>query len=158
MICLHHWGVQTMIRLRGLKMWLAAVFAATITSIIALPARSAVFVSHTNNGNVANTPTGFGTVTQKAIRLLAAAMRSGGLPRVMKFLAKHQGTGEQIRVIVKYSGATAKIPDGLSKADQASLAWVRGQVEALLVKYSGATQVDASRVGFWMEKMLDWGL
>lgn len=80
------------------------------------------------------------------------------MPRVMKFLSKHQATDEQIRAIVKYSGATANILDTLSKADQASLAWVRGQVEGLLVKYSGATQVDASRVAFWVEKILDWGL
>lgn len=103
-------------------------------------------------------PQGMGAVSSKAIRVLATALRSSGIPRVLKFLTRHQATDEQVRVIVKYSGATAQILDTLAKADQASLAWIRGQVEGLLVKSGGASQVDAAGVAFWVEKILDWGL
>ncbi len=123
-----------------------------------LLSRSAIATISTPHSVVATSPHGAGTVSRKAIRLLAAAMRSGGMAPVMAFLARHQATTQQIQVVEKYATATAQILDKLAKADQASLAWVRGQVEGLLIKYSGATQVDASRVAFWVEKMLDWGL
>lgn len=100
---------------------------------------------------------GAGTVVQKAVRLLATALRAPGLPKVIRFLTREGATSEQIQSVVKYAAPTAGILENLSKLDQLSLAFVRGQVEGLLVKF-GATQVDASRVAYWVEKALDWGL
>jgi hypothetical protein len=79
------------------------------------------------------------------------------LPRVLEFLTTKGATAEQIRLVTQYAGATAKILDDLSKWDELSLAVVRGQVYALLVK-GGATESNAERVSFWVHKILDWGL
>lgn len=110
-----------------------------------------------SNARSAETRQGAGAVIQKAVRLLATALRAPGLPKVIRFLTREGATSEQIQVVVKYAAPTAGILENLAKLDQLSLAFVRGQVEGLLIKF-GATQVDASRVAYWVEKALDWGL
>lgn len=89
---------------------------------------------------------------------MAKALRVPGMPKVIKFLTREGATAEQTAAVVRYAGATASILDDLTRLDQLSLAFVRGQVEGFLVKYAGATTVDASRVAYWVEKVLDWGL
>jgi hypothetical protein len=81
--------------------------------------------------------------------LLIAALRSPGMPRVIAFLSREQATKEQVGLVVKHAASTAKILD--------ELAAVRGQVHGGLVKL-GVAQSNASRVAYWIEKALDWGL
>jgi len=125
-----------------------------MTTVMAMPASAA---RNAGSASRMEAPHGAGGVVHKAIRGLAKALRSPGLPRVLNFLLKKDATPEQIGLVTRYAGATAKILDDLSKWDELSLAVVRGQVQAMLVA-GGATKADAALVAFWVHKMLDWGL
>ena len=76
---------------------------------------------------------------------------------MMEFLLRHQATEEQIGLIVRYSASTAKILEEVTKWDQIVLATVRAEVHGGLVK-AGVVESNASRVAYWIEKALDWGL
>lgn len=137
------------------RWWFALALATTLVGTT-LPVHAAQ--SHSTSANISESRQGAGSAIHKAIRVLAKALRAPGMPRVIEFLTRYTATQEQIAVVQRYAGATAGILEDLTKLDQLSLAFVRGQVEGLLVKYAGATQVDASRVAYWVEKALDWGL
>ena len=125
-----------------------------MTTVMAVPVSAA---RDAGSATVMPAPHGAGGAVHKAIRSLAKALRSPGLPRVLNFLLKKDATPEQIGLVTRYAGATAKILDDLSKWDELSLGVVRNEVQAVLVR-GGATKVDAALVGFWVHKMLDWGL
>lgn len=131
------------------------VVVATLMAFVA-PADAATRTD-TNAAGVTTSPQGAGTVARKAVKLLAVALRSPGMPRVIAFLSRQQATTEQVGLVVKYAASTAKILDELVKWDQLTLAVVRGQVDGGLVKL-GVAASDASRVAYWIEKALDWGL
>ncbi len=146
-----------MMMLRKLRSWAAGAVALATAAIVVVPAHASPARDGYGAGH-SETRKGVGTLSQKALRILIRALKSPGLNNLLQSLTKYQATEEQIGVMVRYSAATAKILQTFTKVDQASLAFVRGQVEANLVKHFRATQVDASRVGFWVEKLLDWGM
>jgi hypothetical protein len=128
--------------------WLGGVLLMSATAVAAVPANAAV-IFHSNGQGACALPQGTGTVTRKALCLVIAALRSPGMPRVIAFLSREQATKEQVGLVVKHAASTAKILD--------ELAAVRGQVHGGLVKL-GVAQSNASRVAYWIEKALDWGL
>lgn len=136
--------------------WLGGVLLMSATAVTAVPANAAVII-HSNGQGACALPQGTGTVTRKALGILIAALRSPGMPRVIAFLSREQATKEQVGLVVKHAASTAKILDELMKCDQLTLAVVRGQVHGGLVKL-GVAQSNASRVAYWIEKALDWGL
>lgn len=122
----------------------------------AMPANAAM-IPDSRHTQASATRQGTGAVTQKALRALIAALRSPGMPKVIAFLSRERATKEQVSLVVRYAASTAKILEELTKWDQLTLAVVRGQVHGGLVKL-GVVESNASRVAFWIEKALDWGL
>ncbi len=136
--------------------WLGGILLMSAIVVAAVPANAAVLI-HVNGQGACALPQGTGTVTRKALGVLIAALRSPGMPRVIAFLSREQATKEQVGLVVRYAASTTKILDELMTWDQLTLAVVRGQVHGGLVKL-GVTQSNASRVAYWIEKALDWGL